>query len=140
MTFAAIKESDQVWPGPRWGANFGPKALLVNHLTVSAGESFAYFFRKRGLGPIIGTRTWGGSTGLNPVPALIDGGYANVPNAPFFDKDGWLWEGRGLDPDVVVAQDPAKMITGGDPQIDAAVKALLEALATKPYRPPPRPH
>jgi tricorn protease len=59
LAFAAIRESDHVWPGPRWGAHLGPKALLVNHVTPSAGESFAYFFRKRGLRPLIGSRTWG---------------------------------------------------------------------------------
>jgi len=136
----AIRESDQVWPAQRWGAQFGPKAVLVNYITVSAGEAFCYFFRKLGLGPLVGSRTWGGSTGLNPVPSLIDGGYVNVPNAPFFDETGWLWEGHGLDPDVLVEVDPAKMVTEGDAQLDAAIDAMLKALATKPFHPPEKPH
>src|SRR5262249_21766403 len=123
-----------------WGAHFGPKALLVNEVTVSAGESFAYLFRQRHLGPLVGSRTWGGSTGLNPVPALLDGGYVNVPNAPFFDEAGWLWEGHGIDPDVLVVPDPARAFSEGDPQIATAVKSMLEALDANPYRLPAEPH
>jgi tricorn protease len=112
---AAIRESEHAWPVPRWGAHFGRKALIVSHMTVSAGENFALYFRKLALGPIIGTRTWGGLTGLNPVPSLIDGGYVNVPNAPFFDETGWLIEGHGLEPDVVAE---------GDAALDAAIAAV----------------
>jgi len=79
-------------------------------------------------GPIVGARTWGGLTGLNPVPRLIDGGYVNVPNAPFFDDGQWLIEGHGLEPDIDVVNDPARMMSDGDAQLDAAVKAMLEAL------------
>lgn len=131
---AAGRFTDQNWPVPRWGAQFGPKALLVSHMTVSAGENFAAYFRKLGLGPIIGSRTWGGLTGLNTVPALIDGGSVNVPNAPFFDDSGWMIEGHGLEPDVVVEQGAE-----GDAQLDAAVKAMLEALEAKPPRSVARP-
>jgi tricorn protease len=126
LNFAPDRYSERPWPVPRQGAHFGPKALLVNHITVSAGENFAYYFRKQTLGPIIGARTWGGLTGLNPVPSLIDGGYVNVPNAPFFDRGEWLIEGRGLEPDVVV-EDAG--------QLEAAVKSMLRALATSPRVP-----
>lgn len=143
LNYTAGRYTDENWPAPRWGAHFGPKALLVNHMTVSAGENFAYYFHKLTLGPLVGSRTWGGLTGLNPVPALIDGGYVNVPNAPFFDQSGWLsrWliEGHGIDPDIEVEPDPARMISDGDAQLDAAVKAMLAALASKPYRPPAKP-
>jgi tricorn protease len=121
LSSAAVRETTNVWPTPRWGAHFGPKALLVNHITVSAGENFASFFRKLSIGPIIGTRTWGGLTGLNPVPQLIDSGSVNVPNAPFFDESGWLIEGHGLEPDVPVVRDPEN---AGDAQLDAAIEAL----------------
>ncbi|MFL6247615.1 MAG: PDZ domain-containing protein [Thermoanaerobaculia bacterium] len=121
LNSAAIRESTNAWPVPRWGAHFGAKALLVNHITVSAGENFSYYFRKLALGPIIGARTWGGLTGLNPVPPLIDGGAVNVPNAPFFDESGWLLEGHGLEPDVPIARDPARET---DAQLDAAIAAL----------------
>jgi tricorn protease len=127
LNSAATRESSNAWPVPRWGAHFGAKALLVSHLTVSAGENFSYYFRKLGIGPIIGGRTWGGLTGLNPVPSLIDGGAVNVPNAPFFDESGWLIEGHGLEPDVVIARDP---VSEADAQLDKAIEVLL-----KPHTP-----
>jgi tricorn protease len=130
LNAAASRESKEAWPVPRWGAHVGPKAVLLNHITVSAGENFAYYVRKLGVGPLIGSRTWGGLTGLNPVPSLIDGGYVNVPNAPFFDETGWVIEGHGVDPDIVVDPDPARWYaTGEDAQLEAAVKALLDATA-----------
>lgn len=140
LNAAAGRYTDENWPAQRWGAHFGPKALLVSAMTVSAGENFAYYFRKLGLGPLVGSRTWGGLTGLNPVPALIDGGYVNVPNAPFFDHGQWLIEGHGIEPDIEVEADPARMITDGDAQLEAAVTALLGMLESKPPRAPARPH
>lgn len=141
LNYTAGRYTDENWPAPRWGAHFGPKALLVSHMTVSAGENFAYYFRKLALGPLIGARTWGGLTGLNPVPSFIDGGSVNVPNAPFFDETAsqshWLIEGHGLEPDIAVERDPARM--DSDAQLDAAVKAMLAALESQPYRPPARP-
>jgi tricorn protease len=139
LNYTAGRYTDENWPAPRWGAQFGPKALLVNHITVSAGENFAYYFHKLAIGPLVGSRTWGGLTGLNPVPALIDGGYVNVPNAPFFDESGWLIEGHGIDPDIEVEPDPARMLSDGDAQLEAAVKAMLAALESKPYLPPAKP-
>ncbi|HEX8170829.1 MAG TPA: PDZ domain-containing protein [Thermoanaerobaculia bacterium] len=125
LNFTAVRESPNAWPAPRWGAHFGAKALLVSHMTVSAGENFSLYFRKLALGPIIGARTWGGLTGLNPVPALIDGGYANVPNAPFFDESGWLVEGHGVEPDIAVEDDPAR---ANDAQLERAIEEMLKTL------------
>ncbi|HYH06998.1 MAG TPA: S41 family peptidase [Thermoanaerobaculia bacterium] len=121
----ATRYSDEPATAPPYGAHFGPKALLVNHITISAGENFAFYFRKLALGPLVGSRTWGGFTGLNPVPALIDGGAVNVPNAPFFDETGWMAEGEGLVPDIAVTRDPA---AEPDAQLEAAVQALLARL------------
>jgi tricorn protease len=112
----------------------GPKCVLVSGMSVSAGENFAYVFRKVGLGKIIGTRTWGGFVGLNGNPGLIDGGYFNIPNAAFFEDDGtWVVEGYGLDPDIAVVNDPSKLLAGIEPQLDAAIKQMLEELKAKPF-------
>lgn len=135
LNYAAGQFTDESWPAPRWGAHFGAKALIVNHITVSAGENFAYYFRKLGLGPIIGSRTWGGLTGLNPVPGLIDGGAVNVPSAPFYDESGWLIENHGLEPDRSVPWDPAQR---NDPPLEAAIREMLGAIE-KPYRAPAKP-
>ncbi|MEA2336192.1 MAG: tricorn protease [Thermoanaerobaculia bacterium] len=136
LNYNALRDSENVWPAPRQGAHFGPKCLLVNHMVVSAGENFAYYFRKLRLGPIIGARTWGGLTGLNGTPPLIDGGSINVPDAPFFDRSGWLIENHGLDPDVAVNLDPSRP---GDPQLEAAIAAMRKAIAAHPYVSPHRP-
>lgn len=115
-------------------AHRGPKALLVSGMSVSAGENFAYYFRKAGLGKIIGNRTWGGLVGLNGNPALIDGAYFNIPNAPFFEDDGtWMIEGHGIEPDIEVVNDPSKLVVGIEPQLDAAIKQMLAELKVKPF-------
>ncbi len=115
-------------------AHHGPKCLLVSGMSVSAGENFAYYFRKLGVGKIIGNRTWGGLVGLNGNPALIDGGFYNIPNAPFFtDKGTWMVEGHGIEPDIDVVNDPSKMVAGVEPQLDAAIKQMLYELKVKPF-------
>ena len=119
-----------------WRYHRGPKRLIVSGMTVSAGENFAYYFRKLGRGKIIGSRTWGGLIGLNGNPSLIHGGYFNVPNAPFFEDNGtWMIEGYGIDPDVEVIGDPG----GGDQQLDAAIKDILEEIKRRPVVKPRRP-
>ncbi|HKR64168.1 MAG TPA: S41 family peptidase, partial [Thermoanaerobaculia bacterium] len=129
LNSAAMRYSAHAWPAIRYGMHQGPKAVVLNHLVVSAGENFSYYFRRLGLGPLVGSRTWGGMTGLNPVPSLIDGGSLNVPNAPFFDDSGWIGEGRGIEPDVVIEDDPARRGPMDlDPQLDAAVRALMSKL------------
>jgi tricorn protease len=73
-------------------------------------------------------------------PRLIDGGYTSVPTFAFFEKDGtWGIEGHGVDPDIEVIDDPALMVDGDDPQIDAAIDYLLGEIRRNPYRPPSRP-
>lgn len=134
LNFAAGRYN-QPWPSPRFGVHAGAKALLVNHITVSAGENFSYYFRKLGIGPIVGSRTWGGLTGLNGAPALIDGGAVNVPNAPFYDESGWLLEGHGLEPDVAVERDPA---SDADAQLDAAIRTLQSTRTSSSTPTPPR--
>ena len=101
---------------------------------------FPALFRQKGLRPLIGMRTWGGLVGISGNPGLIDGGYTAVPTFGYYDKDGtWGIEGHGVDPDIEVIDDPAKMRDGGDPQLEAAVAQLLEELKTNAYAPPQRP-
>lgn len=115
-------------------AHRGPKCLLVSGMSMSAGENLAYYFRKAGLGKIIGHRTWGGLVGLNGNPSLIDGASFLVPNAPFFEADGtWLIEGYGIDPDIEVVNDPSKLMAGIEPQLDAAIKQMMYELKIKPF-------
>ena len=121
-------------------ANSGPKAMLINGSAGSGGDAFPYMFRQAGLGKLIGMRTWGGLVGLSGNPQLIDGAGVTVPTFGFYEVDGtWGVEGHGVDPDIKVVDDPAKMLNGGDPQLDAAVDHLLNELRSNPstLTPPP---
>ncbi|MGQ0628598.1 MAG: S41 family peptidase [Phycisphaerales bacterium] len=129
----------QDWTEPRRAHN-GPKAMLVNGLAGSGGDMFPWLFKHHKIGKVFGTRTWGGLVGISGYPRMIDGGSITSPSFAFYETDGtWGVEGHGVDPDVVVIDDPAKMQEGGDPQLDAAIAHLLEEVATKPYVRPKRP-
>ena len=79
----------------------GPKLLITNAFTASDGDQFAYFFRKDGLGKILGERTWGGVRGVGDDPTLLDGGRVTVPHNALYNSDGqWIIENYGVDPDV----------------------------------------
>lgn len=123
----AVREGrDWQWPPD---AAPGPKAMLINGWAGSGGDMFPWLFKYNELGPLIGTRTWGGLVGIGGMPPLIDGGYVTVPNFGFYEMDGtWGIEGHGVDPDIEVIDDPALMHQGIDPQMDKAVEVLLEAL------------
>ena len=129
---------DWRWPN---GTHAGPKAMLINGNSGSGGDMFPWLFRHHELGPIIGTRTWGGLVGISGNPELIDGGYTAVPTFGFYENDGtWGIEGHGVDPDIEVIADPALMLDGGDPQLEKAVEVMLEALANgEGYQPVARP-
>lgn len=127
------------WPWPP-DAHFGPKAMLINGLAGSGGDYFPYWFRARGLGPLIGTRTWGGLVGISGNPQLIDGAVMTVPTFAFYEKDGtWGIEGHGVDPDIEVVDDPSQMVGGRDVQLDAAIDYLLAELERAPFHKPDRP-
>lgn len=127
------------WPWPS-DAHFGPKAMLVNGLAGSGGDMFPWLFKHNKIGKVIGTRTWGGLVGISGNPELIDGGVITVPTFGFYETDGtWGVEGHGVDPDIEVIDDPAKMVDGGDPQLDAAISHLLEEIKNNGFVPPKRP-
>jgi tricorn protease len=127
------------WPWP-YDAHFGPKCMLVNGLAGSGGDCFPWYFKHLGIGKVIGKRTWGGLVGISGEPPLIDGGSITVPSFGFYELDGtWGVEGHGIDPDIVVEDDPAKMQDGGDPQLDAAIAQMMLEIKEKPYTKPTRP-
>ena len=135
--WARRDSKDWTWPPD---AHHGPKCMLINGLAGSGGDLFPWYFRQAGLGKIIGTRTWGGLVGISGNPRLIDGGAVTVPTFGFYEKDGtWGVEGHGVDPDIEVIDDPALMVDGGDPQLDAAIELMLAEIEANPYTPPTRP-
>jgi tricorn protease len=118
----------------------GPKCMLINGEAGSGGDIFPYLFRKAGLGKLIGMRTWGGVIGIAKNPSLIDGARITVPFITFYETNGTLtMEGHGVDPDIEVIDDPALMVDGGDPQLDAAIKHMLDEIEKNPYVPAKRP-
>jgi len=119
---------------------WGPKVMLINESAGSGGDLLPYMFRKEGLGPLIGTTTWGGLVGIWDTPAFIDGGRMMAPRGGFFDTDGeWAVEAEGVDPDIEIEQEPAKVIRGHDPQLERAVEEALRLLETEAVELQPEP-
>jgi len=116
----------------------GPKVMLVNGYSSSGGDALPYYFRKQGLGKIIGTRTWGGLIGISGNPKLADGGQVLAATFRFLDTEGrWAVENTGVEPDIKVIDRPELIFQGRDPSIERAVNELLDVLPASP-RPPLR--
>ena len=114
-------------------AHEGPKVMLINHYAGSGGDIFPYFFKKKKLGLLIGTRTWGGVVGLSGNPTLVDGGYTAVPTFGLMDTEGnWTIEGIGVEPDIEIVDKPELVAQGKDPSLEKAVEVLLEELKKNP--------
>jgi tricorn protease len=131
LVFWAVRSGkDWQWPPV---ANFGPKVMLINGWSGSGGDAFPYYFREYGVGPLIGTRTWGGLIGMSGIPPLIDGGVATVPTFRMYSTDGvWFAEGYGVDPDIEVPEDPTQLARGVDPQLERAIQEVLRMLEENP--------
>jgi tricorn protease len=111
----------------------GPKATLINGYSSSGGDAFPYYFSKLGLGPLIGTRTWGGLIGISGNPSLADGGSILASTFRFMDTDNqWAVENEGVSPDIEVVDRPELVAAGEDPTLEEAVKYLLEELDRNP--------
>ena len=138
LAFWAVRDGeDWQWPPV---AHFGPKAMLINGWSGSGGDAFPDYFRKAGLGPLIGMRTWGGLIGMSGAPQLIDNGGVTSPTFRMYDPDGkWFKEGHGVDPDIEVKEDPALLAAGTDPQLQRAVDEVLRMLKEQPFVKPPTP-
>ena len=116
-------------------AHDGPKVMLTNGYSSSGGDAFPYYFRKKGLGKLIGTRTWGGLVGMSGNADLVDGGYIAVPRFGIFDEnEQWIIEGVGVSPDIEVVDRPEQLAKGIDPSIEKAVEVLLKQLKENPAK------
>jgi tricorn protease len=116
----------------------GPKALLINSYAGSGGDFFPWMFRQSKLGPLIGTRTWGGLVGINGGIYLIDGGNVTAPAFAIYDRETGdiIAENTGVDPDIEVDMKPDEWAKGYDAQLAAGVKYLLDQLAKQPAAKP----
>lgn len=115
------------------GMVWGPKVCLINEFSASDGDIFPYRFRQHKLGKLIGKRTCGGVVGIRGSLPLLDGGYLNKPEFSRYDLEGkeWIMEGHGVDPDIVVDNDPAKEFAGIDEQLNKAIEVILDELKTQ---------
>lgn len=119
---------------------FGPKVMLINELAGSGGDALPLFFRRRGLGKLVGKRTWGGLIGVYDYPTLIDGGFFTSPRLAIYSPDGrWEVENEGVAPDIEVEMTPKLVIAGADPQLERAVELVLAELERAPRSMAPRP-
>ena len=119
----------------------GPQVTLLNEYSASDGDLFPYRFRENGLGKLIGKRSWGGVVGISGSLPFTDGGDLRKPEFAPYAKDGksWIIEGHGVDPDIVVDNDPAREFRGEDQQLDKGIEVILEELKTKGRTLPPPP-
>ena len=108
----------------------GPKVLLINKYSASDGDLFPWSFRATGLGTIIGTRTWGGIVGISGSLPFMDGTDVRVPFFTNYSaKTGeWFVENHGVDPDILVDNDPIREQAGEDQQLDKAIEVILQQL------------
>ena len=129
----------QAFTAPNAGI-FGPKVMLINEMAGSGGDMLPYMFQKRKIGPLVGTKTWGGLVGIWDVPALIDGGTITAPRGGFYNVNGqWDIENIGVSPDITVEQDPKLVNEGHDPQLEKAVEVALDLLKTQSTKLLPQP-
>ena len=113
---------------------FGPKVMLINERAGSGGDAMPWYFKRAGVGKLIGTRTWGGLVGMNGAPALMDGGFVAAPSSGIYNPitGEWEVENIGVAPDIEVVQDPALVRTGHDSQLEKAVELVMEELKKNP--------
>ena len=111
---------------------WGPKVMIINEMAGSGGDYLPYLFREMDIGPLVGTRTWGGLVGIWGTPALVDGGRITAPRGGYFTPDGeWAIEGEGVAPDIEVEMTPRLVEQGQDPQLRRAVEEAVRLLETE---------
>jgi tricorn protease len=112
----------------------GPKVLLINELAGSGGDFFPWIFRHQQVGPLIGTRTWGGLVASAVHYSFVDGGAMTAPVNAVFDPIGhkWIAENQGVPPDIEVRSDAVSVAHGRDPQLERAVEECLRLLEKEP--------
>jgi tricorn protease len=123
------------------GAIVGPKAMIINEFAGSGGDAMPWLFKRAGIGPLVGKRTWGGLVGIGGYPELMDGGTITAPSIGVWNAvtSQWEVENVGIAPDIEVDHDPELWRQGKDPQLDKAIEAVMAALAKNPVVTPKRP-
>jgi len=114
--------------------------MIINESAGSGGDALPYYFHLRKIGPLVGTRTWGGLVGTTGVPPTMDGGGITAPSLAFYDLAGkWSIENEGIAPDIEVEYSAAEVMKGRDPQLERAVAEAMKMLRESPPQRVPRP-
>jgi len=139
MSMVATRDGE-LEPQPQ-GAIFGPKVMLINEFAGSGGDAMPWYFRRAGVGQLIGKRTWGGLVGRAGAPQLMDGGFVTSPSSAVFNPMSGEWEVEniGVAPDIEIDQDPKLTRQGADPQLEKAIEIVMKELAKNPLPKPKRP-
>jgi tricorn protease len=112
---------------------WGPKVMIINEMAGSGGDLLPFMFKNRKIGPLVGTRTWGGLVATSDTPPFVDGGAMIAPRFGFIDRQGrFAVENEGVAPDIEVENYPKEMIAGRDPQLERAVQEAMRLLREKP--------
>jgi len=128
---------DEVQPR---GAIFGPKVMIINESAGSGGDAMPWYFKRAGVGKLIGKRTWGGLVGRAIAPELMDGGFVSAPSSAVWNPNGqWEVENHGIAPDIDVELDPELTRQGHDPQLEKAIEVVMQELNKNPLPHPHRP-
>ena len=123
---------------------WGPKVMIINEMSGSGGDLMPYMFKLRGVGQLVGKRTWGGLVGIWDTPLFVDGGIMYAPRGGFFARNGneWAVENEGITPNIEVEDWPAEIAHGHDAQLEQSVATAMRMLAEHPvdratHEPPP---
>ncbi len=118
----------------------GYMVALINNYSASDGDIFPFYFKKYNLGPLIGTRTWGGVRGIRGYWKLLDGGYITVPEFSIFGLNSqWVIENHGVEPDIEVDDLPGEIMAGKDAQLEKGIKYIMDKINEHPMEIPKRP-
>jgi tricorn protease len=105
----------------------GPVVALTNEHAGSDGDIFSHNFKLMGLGPLVGTRTWGGVIGIWPRHTLVDGTQTTQPEFSFWFEDvGFGVENYGTDPTIEVDNAPQDAREGRDRQLEVSLATALD--------------
>lgn len=110
---------------------------LTNRYAGSGGDELPYEFRWNKMGPIIGTRTWGGLVGVSMFLELLDGSGLTAPDYRIYNEKGdWVVENEGVEPDIILEQNSLELSKGIDTQLMKGVEVLLQNIRANPYEIP----
>jgi tricorn protease len=138
LSFVATRDGeDEQQPQ---GAIFGPKVMIINEFAGSGGDAMPWYFKRAGVGKLIGKRTWGGLVGRAVAPPLMDDGFVSAPSSHVWNPEGkYDIENIGMPPDIEVEMEPELVRQGNDPQLEKAIEVVLADLAKNPVVRPKRP-